>query len=74
VSKDDLFRRSLARPGGWAAFAWRRRRAEAIVRENREAAERELAQAREIRRAAEVSLTQAGTALISLEGAIRRSW
>ena len=42
-------------------------RAEAVVRENREAAERELAQAREIRRAAEVSLRQARTALISLE-------
>jgi hypothetical protein len=42
-------------------------RAEAVVRENREAAERELAQAREIRRAAEVSLKQARTALISLE-------
>jgi hypothetical protein len=42
-------------------------RAEAIARENREAAERELAQAREIRRAAEVSLKQARTALISLE-------
>src|ERR1700738_3533764 len=41
--------------------------AEAVVRENREAAERELAQAREIRRAAEVSLKQARTALISLE-------
>jgi len=42
-------------------------RAEAVVRENREAAERELAQAREIRRAAEVSLRQARAALISLE-------
>jgi hypothetical protein len=42
-------------------------RAEAVARENREAAERELAQAREIRRAAEVSLKQARTALISLE-------
>ena len=42
-------------------------RAETVFRENREAAERELAQAREIRRAAEVSLKQARTALISLE-------
>jgi hypothetical protein len=42
-------------------------RMEAVVRENREAAQRELAQAREIRRAAEVSLKQARTALISLE-------
>jgi hypothetical protein len=42
-------------------------RAEAVVRENREVAERELAQGREIRRAAEVSLKQARTALISLE-------
>ena len=42
-------------------------RMEAVVRENREAAQRELAQAREIRRAAEVSLKQARTALISQE-------
>jgi hypothetical protein len=40
---------------------------ENVVRQSHEAAERELAQAREIRRAAEVSLRQARTALISLE-------
>ena len=66
--KDDLFS-ALLGTTRWlgrlcvAAQA----RAEAVVRENREAAERELAQAREIRRAAEVSLKQARTALISLE-------
>ncbi len=42
-------------------------RAETVARKTREAAERELAQATEIRRAAEVSLRQARTALISLE-------
>ena len=40
---------------------------ENVVRQSHEAAERELAQAREIRQAAEVSLRQARTALISLK-------
>jgi len=61
VWKDDLFRRFWHDPVAGPALRG------GTSEGGREAAEREFAQAREIRRAAEVSLKQARTALISLE-------
>ena len=61
VWKDDLFRRFWHDPVAGPALRG------GTSEGGREAAEREFAQAREIRRAAEVSLRQARTALISLE-------